>query len=151
MAEFLSLAQALLPTRLVPVLYADGERCGAPAAAAVLELAHRTSAPFILIDTYIKDGRRLLDWLTLARLGEFIQQAQLAGARVVLAGSLRAPDVPSLLALAPAAVAVRGAVCDGERTARLCAERLGDWVKLLDSAATAQAQSAQAQSSKLSS
>lgn len=136
MAEFLSLAQALLPTQLVPVLYADGERCGAPGAAAVLELADRTSAPFVLIDTYVKDGRHLLDWLTLARLGEFIQQAERARARVVLAGSLRTLHVPSLLALAPAALAVRGAVCDGERTARLCAERVGNWVKLLDSAAT---------------
>jgi (5-formylfuran-3-yl)methyl phosphate synthase len=145
MAEFFSLAQALLPTQLVPVLYADGERCGAPRAAAVLELADRTSAPFVLIDTYVKDGRRLLDWLTIARLGEFIQQAERARARVVLAGSLQAPDVPSLLALAPAALAVRGAVCDGERTARLCAERVRNWVNMLDSAATTDAQSAQAQ------
>ncbi len=130
-SEFSALAQALLPTKLVPVLYADGERCGAPAAAAVLELARCTTAPFILVDTYVKDGRRLLDWLTLEQLGDFIQRAEQTGARVVLAGSLCATDVPSLVALRPAALAVRGAVCNGERTASLCAERIKAWVQLM--------------------
>jgi len=140
-SEFIALAQALLPTQLVPVLYADGQQCGAPAADAVLELARRTAAPFVLVDTFIKDDRRLLDWLTLEELADFIARTERAGARVVLAGSLCTADVPSLLRLRPAALAVRGAVCNGERTASLCAERIKAWVQLMATAVEYQAQS----------
>lgn len=140
-SEFIALAQALLPTQLVPVMYADGQLCGAPGADAVLELARRTAAPFVLVDTFIKDGRRLLDWLTLEELADFMQCAAQIGASVVLAGSLCAADVPSLLRLRPAALAVRGAVCNGERTASLCAERIKAWVQLMATGIEHQAQS----------
>ncbi len=130
--SFTELAHSL-PAKLVPVLYADHEQCAAPGMMSVLEIARRAAAPFLLIDTFYKDGRRLGDWLTHAQLQQFVSLAAGVGIQIVLAGSLSRADVTGLLALAPApaAIAVRGAVCSGPRTADLCADRLRDWVQLI--------------------
>ena len=63
-------------------------------------------------------------------LREIIEAARAAGIQTVLAGSLHIGDVPQLRDLRPAAIAVRGAVCDGQRTAAISAERLKEWIEL---------------------
>ena len=119
---------------LVPVIYADHALCGAPSPIEVLSLAQRTQVGrlgYLLIDTYTKDGRRLHDWMGRAQIEQTIQAAAEVGRRVVLAGSLTAQDLPGLLSLPIAAVAVRGAVCSGDRRSGLCPEKLRQWVDYL--------------------
>lgn len=127
--RFAELAAQLLPTRLIPVLYADGSRCQAPEAAIVLELARSTGAPFVLVDTFVKDGRGLLEWLSLEQLEHLIRLTRQADAGLVVAGSLRSTDLPGLLKIRPAAIAVRSAVCQAERTGALSAELVTQWVR----------------------
>jgi hypothetical protein len=99
--------------RLVPVAYADAERANSPALADVLDfaVAHRCGA--LLIDTWQKDGRGLLHWLSLAELGGLRDVCASAGLPLALAGSLGVADVERLLPLTPEIVAVRGAACRG--------------------------------------
>ena len=120
-----------LDSQLVPVVYADGSACGAPPADQVLHWAVQSDCPYLLVDTYWKTGRRLLDCWPVAELREFVQQAATAGVRVVLAGSLNQHDIAPLLPLQPAALAVRGAVCKQGRQSELCKERVRLWAQLV--------------------
>ena len=56
--------------RCVLVAYADWPRVNAPRPKAVCKLAVRLGAAGLLVDTYQKDGRTLLDWLTEEQLAE---------------------------------------------------------------------------------
>ena len=125
------LVRCVAPTRLVPVLYADGPRCDAVGVRDVIELIQANTPPFLLIDTYFKDGQRLLDWFHRDELKAIQEKLAPLGTRLVLAGSLQLTDLPLLLPLSPAAIAVRGAVCKGDRTAALSGELVRQWSQQL--------------------
>ncbi len=156
LAEFSKMVE-LAGARLVPVIYADHVACHAPDPAQVIEVAaslHEQpavpradssyalasssddiAAPlgmprYLLIDTFTKDGRRLLDWMELAELESIVHQAAASGRQTVVAGSLALLDIPQLMSLPIAAIAVRGAVCVGDRRSGLCPEKLRHWVEL---------------------
>lgn len=64
-----------------------------------------------MLDTGVKDGRRLLDHLPPAALRSFVERARGAGLMAGLAGSLEAPDIARLLPLGPDVLGFRGALC----------------------------------------
>lgn len=115
-ARFESLAAQLRErgAELIPVAYADWSLCNAPSLQKVLEVARLVGASHLLIDTYIKDGRGLLDWISLDELQQAITAARAFTCGIVLAGSLKFADAPRLLQLQPAALAIRGAVCQSD-------------------------------------
>jgi dihydroneopterin aldolase len=70
-----------------------------------------------MLDTAHKTGGRLLDHMSVASLGGFIDACHRHGLMGGLAGSLETPDVPRLLLLAPDVLGFRGALCgDQDRT-----------------------------------
>lgn len=113
--------------RVVACGYADAER-----------LPHRPLAPLRLpavaraagvhgcmLDTALKDGRRLWEFLSEADLRAFVEAAHEAGLFAALAGSLQAEDLPRLRDLGADVVGVRSAACRaGRRTGPLDVERL---------------------------
>lgn len=121
------LSQAL-NGRLTPVIYADWIRCSAPSPHEVVQWAGDCQSPYLLIDTYQKDGRGLLDHLSLSDLRSLLSAAAAVGTQVVLAGSLELRDVDELIELPCAALAIRGAVCSGSRQGPICPSRLVEWV-----------------------
>lgn len=140
--KFLALSQQLsgAGSQIVPVIYADYRHCSAPPPQDVLSvaasLAQRCKSPnsdarFVLVDTYTKDGRRLLDCLSQAELESIVHDAAMVGRQVVLAGSLAMSDLPSLLKLPVAAIAVRGAVCEGDRRSELSPRKVTQWLELV--------------------
>jgi dihydroneopterin aldolase len=66
-----------------------------------------------MLDTARKTGGRLLDHMSVAALGGFIDACRQHGLMGGLAGSLEAPDVPRLLLPAPDVLGFRGALCGG--------------------------------------
>jgi (5-formylfuran-3-yl)methyl phosphate synthase len=108
----------------VLVAYADHERCRSPEPEWLARQAASHSFPAFLIDTGVKDGSTLLDWIAPATLARI--RSQLADARVpvALAGSLDEAAIEKLLPLAPDWFAVRGAVCVGGREGMVCADRV---------------------------
>jgi uncharacterized protein (UPF0264 family) len=106
-------ATALRPL-VVPVAYADHENAGSPAPEDMLSAARAAGARAFLVDTGMKDGRGLLEWITLERLRRLSADARSAGMLVALAGSL---DLAALdhLAGIPDVIGVRGAACRGGR------------------------------------
>ena len=73
-----------------------------------------------MVDTVHKAGGRLLDHMSVAALGSFIEACRRHQLMGGLAGSLEAPDVPRLLLLTPDVLGFRGALCgDNDRTGRI--------------------------------
>lgn len=125
--------QRLAPrVRPVAVVYADWQTCGAVSPADVMQallLYQRCS--IVLIDTFDKAKGSLLDIWTVDVLMRLTHVVQRAGSQVVIAGSLQLKHLPDLLPLEPDYIAVRGAVCRGKRTARLCGELVREWADAL--------------------
>lgn len=65
----------------------------------------------VMLDTARKDGSRLVDWLSLDELREFVAAAGALQLMTGLAGSLRVSDIPALAALGPDYLGFRGALC----------------------------------------
>lgn len=109
----------------VAVAYADHQRASAPSVMEVLEAAVQTNCSTLLIDTFGKDGRGTLGWLTVRELQEVRAETRRQGLRFALAGQLTAAHLPVVRELEPDIFAVRGAVCKGDdRTATICGERV---------------------------
>jgi len=106
-----ALAPLCSKIRLVAVLFADL----GPDLDVMTHLA-RAGFHGVMLDTAHKGKGRLLDYVGVGALGDFVSRAGALGLARGLAGSLEAPDVPRLLVLEPDVLGFRGALCDaGER------------------------------------
>jgi uncharacterized protein (UPF0264 family) len=112
---------------VVAAAYADATRVAhAPLAPQLLpRVAHAAGVGACLLDTAVKDGRGLLEWLSPGALSSLVADAHTAGLQVALAGALRAEDLPAIRGTAADIAGVRSAACgDGRRTAPLDAARV---------------------------
>jgi uncharacterized protein (UPF0264 family) len=108
--------------RLILAAYADGPVSSHPDT--ILELAVRTSAVGVLLDTMHKGGPSLFDAMDPDAVATWVAVGQAAGLIVALAGSLRLEDIAVARATGADVIGVRGVVCDGGRTGRLSAARV---------------------------
>lgn len=97
----------------IAVAYADYQRAGSPPVSEVLNWARNHRAAGLLLDTAVKDGVGLFDWLSKRELATIIATGQKANINVALAGSLSGESLERALRLGPDIVAVRGAACPG--------------------------------------
>jgi (5-formylfuran-3-yl)methyl phosphate synthase len=97
--------------RIVAVAYADWRLAQAPSPAEIFEFVGRLGWQIVLIDTWRKNGRTLLDWISPSEVERYCHGCRQAGIRVALAGSLGPREIRSLLVAEPDFFAVRGAVC----------------------------------------
>ncbi|MCA9132586.1 MAG: hypothetical protein KDA45_05515 [Planctomycetales bacterium] len=134
--RFAELAEAVArqASVLVPVIYADFLRCEAPQPRDVLQLAQQLQSPYVLLDTYHKVEQDLFDCLSLSAIEAIGAQATAAGCQLVVAGSLSLDQLSPLMQLPLAAIAVRGAVCHGDRRSPLCPQKVQLWVSRLHGA-----------------
>jgi (5-formylfuran-3-yl)methyl phosphate synthase len=110
---------------IVGVAYADHREAGALPPEDVLRATRAAGASGFLADTWRKDGRGLLDHLSLARLGGLSLRARAAGLLFAVAGSLDSHAIPHLAAIADV-LGVRGAACRGGRSGSVDAERVAE-------------------------
>jgi (5-formylfuran-3-yl)methyl phosphate synthase len=97
--------------------YADARRVThAPLAPELLpRVAHAAGVGVCLLDTAVKDGRGLLEWLSPDALVSLVDEAHVAGLQVALAGGLRGEDLPVILATGADIAGVRSAACSDDR------------------------------------
>ena len=108
--------------------YADADRVPSRPLppGAVVAAARRAKVGGCLVDTAVKDGRGLFEWLTPGALAALVAEGHAAKLEIALAGALRAEDLPTVRATGADIAGVRSAACrDGRRTAPLDAERIG--------------------------
>ena len=101
--------------RAVAVAYADWQRARAPMPEEICDFAIEHSTGAFLIDTWLKDGSTLLDWLSLHEIEYLQERCHVAGVPMALAGSLGPAQIRTLLPLRPDWIAVRGAACRGNQ------------------------------------
>jgi uncharacterized protein (UPF0264 family) len=114
-------------TVVVGAAYADARRVAhGPLAPELLpRVARAAGVDVCLLDTAVKDGRGLLDWLSPDALTSFVADAHAAGLEVALAGALRADDLPVVGATGADIAGVRSAACgNGQRSGPLEAARV---------------------------
>jgi uncharacterized protein (UPF0264 family) len=95
--------------------YADWRQARAPRPDEVCAFACEHGLGAFLLDTWAKDGKTLLDWLSPDEAAALCGRCHAAGVRVALAGSLGPEQIQALLPARPTWFAVRGAACAGGR------------------------------------
>jgi uncharacterized protein (UPF0264 family) len=124
--------------RPVAVAYADmlnanGSKAIHPRLNDVLKWAVENQASGLLLDTTLKDGRHLFDFMDDLTLRELRQKTRAAGLFLALAGSLKGAALEIAIEHQPDIIAVRGAACvHGSRTATIDRERVRALVSLIE-------------------
>ncbi len=108
--------------------YADSERIGTVNPLLIPQIANDAQADVAMLDTAIKDGKNLFDYLNNSQLEQFIASAHDFKLQAALAGSLRKQDLPVVYGLGADIAGLRGAACTksdrnrGEMTRKLVSE-----------------------------
>ena len=105
-----ALAPLAARQKVIGVLFADRDPD-----MALAPLMARAGFAGLMMDTAGKSAGRLLTHCDMPALASFVKTCRAHGLMCGLAGSLEAPDVPRLLALAPDFLGFRGALCKGAR------------------------------------
>ncbi|HWQ82959.1 MAG TPA: (5-formylfuran-3-yl)methyl phosphate synthase [Anaerolineales bacterium] len=114
-----------LPTVVIAGAYADFERAGTLDPKDLPGIAAAAGVGGCLIDTAIKDGKSLFDFLKPEEVGELAVEAHAAGLLFAVAGTLGEKDLAIVQRLGADVVGLRTAVCqDNRRTGRLDAEQV---------------------------
>jgi uncharacterized protein (UPF0264 family) len=112
---------------VVAAAYADARRVAhAPLVPELLpRVARAAGVGACLVDTAVKDGRGLLEWVSPEGLTALVAEAHAADLDVALAGALRAEDLPVVRDTGADIAGVRSAACgDGRRSAPLDVARV---------------------------
>ncbi len=124
LAEAVKLASAAIRVRIIAVAYADHGRAGCVPPSDIASIAIDTGAAGVLLDTFIKDGRDLLSWLSPLDLNAWVKEVRRKELLAALAGSLRGHSFEAACAAQPDIVGVRGAACLGGRNGRVDRDRV---------------------------
>ena len=120
--------QALLDypnTAVIAAGYADARRAGTLDPQLIPHIAREAGMTGCLLDTYVKDGRRLFDFLDVETLHALAEETHAANMLFALAGALQAEDLPVARDLGADIVGVRSAVCrENQRRGTLDPERV---------------------------
>jgi (5-formylfuran-3-yl)methyl phosphate synthase len=127
--------RTMLPAHVEPVLvcYADGECCGAPDYAELIDFARTAKVRWMLFDTWDKRGPGLCELWQAADFLRLGQELRRAGISYVLAGKLKLNDVAGLSNCRADYLGIRGAVCESNddssdlRCGRLSSEKIKSW------------------------
>ena len=102
--------------KVVAAGYADAERIGALDPLLIPEIASKAQVDLAMIDTAVKDGKNIFNFLTVKQLENFVDGAHKLGLEAALAGSLRKQDLPMVYCLGADVAGLRGAACtDSDR------------------------------------
>jgi uncharacterized protein (UPF0264 family) len=102
---------------VIAATYADAERMSSRPLPPrlIARVARAAGVAGCLVDTGVKDGRGLFEWLAPADLEAIAAEAHAAGLVLALAGSLGAGDIGAVRALGADIVGVRSAACRAGR------------------------------------
>lgn len=100
--------------KVVAAGYADRMRMdSSPEFMDIPTIASESGADIAMLDTYIKDGKGLFDFLKVDQLIQFKNKASEYGLEVALAGNLMRKDIPLINDISPDIIGVRSVVCEG--------------------------------------
>ncbi len=113
---------------MVAVAYADWERAKSISPAELAKFAKRFRFKAFLLDTWAKDGKTLLDFMSPAEVIELVDSLKRLYITVAIGGSLRPEHVKQLKNAAPDYFAVRSSACAaGKRDGVIDVSRVKKW------------------------
>lgn len=120
-------------TKLIGSLFADNLlHDGGLDARNMVQLAKETKCDGWLIDTLVKDGRNLFDFIPEPELREMVMETKETGMSTALSGHLKLDDLDELARINPDIVGVRGAVCaKGDRDSGVHRDAVGEFRRQL--------------------
>ncbi len=119
-------------TEMVAVAYADWERAKSVPPAEVAKFAKRFRFKAFLLDTWGKDGKTLLDFMTAKEIAGLVDGLKRVYTTVSIGGSLRPEQVKQLKGVVPDYFAVRSSACAaGKRDGVIDATRVKKWKEVL--------------------
>jgi uncharacterized protein (UPF0264 family) len=119
-------------TEMVLVAYADWERAKSIPPAEVAKFAKRFRFKAFLLDTWGKDAKTLLDFMTAKDVAGLVDGLKRVYTTVAVGGSLRPEQLKQLKGVAPDYFAVRTSACAaGKRDGVIDATRVRRWKELL--------------------
>lgn len=111
--------------------YSDFLRAGCLSPLLLPQAAASAGADLVMVDTAVKDGRPTFDFMSEAKLEQFISLGHSEGLEVALAGSIGFAHLDLLKRLQPEIIGVRGIVCGGDRSSSVRAELVAEVKKAL--------------------
>jgi uncharacterized protein (UPF0264 family) len=119
-------------TEMVMVAYADWERAKSVPPTEVAKFAKRFRFKAFLLDTWGKDGKTLLDFMTAKEIAELVNGLKRVYTTVAIGGSLRPEQLKQLKGVVPDYFAVRTSACAaGKRDGIIDAMRVKKWKEML--------------------
>ncbi len=99
--------------KVVAAGFADAERVGSVLPADGSKAAFEAGCDVAMLDTAVKDGKTLLDFMTKPQLTKFVSQVHSYKMKAALAGSLKIDQLPLICGIGADLVGLRGAACEG--------------------------------------
>ena len=100
--------------KIVVAGYADNIRMNtSPDFLLLPNIAAKSGADIVMLDTFIKDGKGLFDFLSVEQLKLFKNKAKKLNLEVALAGYLMKDSLPMVKKIMPDIIGVRSIVCEG--------------------------------------
>ncbi|MEW6010973.1 (5-formylfuran-3-yl)methyl phosphate synthase [Methanobacterium alkalithermotolerans] len=93
--------------------YADAHRVGAVDPMEIPKVAADSGADLAMVDTAVKDGKTLLDFMDMDQLQKFVSEIHDYGLKSALAGSVKKEQLKPLYDIGCDVVGIRGAACTG--------------------------------------
>ncbi len=120
------------PVHIIAGLYADFQRAGTLDPRFLPRIATAGGVGGCLIDTAIKDGSTLFDFLKPVEIREMAKEAHAAGLIFAVAGALGEKDLPEISGLGADVVGMRSAACrDNRRNGPLEEKRVRKLLKAI--------------------
>jgi uncharacterized protein (UPF0264 family) len=104
--------------KIVAAGYADSERIGSIEPLLIPEIASKAHVEVAMLDTAVKDGKNLFNFLTTKQLEKFVDNSHKFGLWAALAGSLRIEDLQKIYDLGADIAGSRGAACTNNDRAK---------------------------------
>jgi uncharacterized protein (UPF0264 family) len=122
--------------KVVAAGYADFQRAQSLDPLLVPQAAAEAKVDVAMLDTAVKDGKRLFDFLTGEQLLEFVGLVHKNGLDAALAGSLRKQDLPAIHGFGADIAGVRGAACSNSNrvTGHITKERVRELAEIVKQA-----------------
>lgn len=122
--------------QVVAAGYADFQRAQSIDPLLVPQAAAEAKVEVAMLDTAVKDGKRLFDFLTNEQLSEFVGLAHKKCLGAALAGSLRKQDLPAIYNSGADIAGVRGAACSNSNrvTGHITKEKVRELAEIIEQA-----------------
>jgi hypothetical protein len=105
-------------TKVVLAGYADFRRASTLDPFLLPDVARTAGCDVVMVDTFIKDGRGIFDFMDEAACKQFVEEGHTRNLDVALAGSIKLPEIPALKHIGADILGIRGAACShGDRLA----------------------------------